>query len=57
MISKDTISMKWFKHFSDASSDEFMVELEELFGLEGVARWWKLLESVSAKYEQFKEQE
>lgn len=49
--------MKWFKHFSDASSDEFMVELEELFGLEGVARWWKLLESVSAKYEQFKEQE
>lgn len=40
--------MKWFKHFSNASSDEFMVELEELFGLEGVARWWKLLEAVSA---------
>jgi len=41
-------SMKWFKHMSDASSDEFIVELEETFGLPGVARWWKLIEAVAA---------
>lgn len=41
--------MKWFKHYSDASSDEFLSELEDLFGLEGYARWWKLLEAVAAQ--------
>ena len=38
--------MKWFKHFTDASNDEFLVELEGVFGLEGYARWWKLLEAI-----------
>ena len=32
---------------TDASDDEFIVELEERFGLEGYARWWKLLEIVA----------
>jgi hypothetical protein len=38
--------MKWFKHFTDASQDEIIVILEHHFGLEGYARWWKLLEIV-----------
>ena len=44
--------MKWFKHFTDASDDEFIAELEERFGLEGYARWWKLLEVVGAQFKQ-----
>lgn len=39
--------MKWFKHFSDASHDEFIVELEENFGLEGYARYFKILETIA----------
>lgn len=41
--------MRWFKHMTDASDDEFMVLLEAQFGLEGYARWWKLLESVAVQ--------
>lgn len=39
--------MRWFKHFSNASDDDFLEELEEQFGLEGYARWWKLLEIIA----------
>ncbi len=39
--------MRWFKHFSDASDDDFIESLEEKFGLEGYARWWKILEIIS----------
>lgn len=39
--------MRWFKHFSDASDDSFIEGLEEKFGLEGYARWWKLLEIIA----------
>lgn len=39
--------MKWLKHMADASDDEFMEELEEKFGLEGYARWWKTLEIIA----------
>lgn len=39
--------MLWFKHFSDASDDDFLEELECEFGLEGYARWWKLLEVIA----------
>lgn len=39
--------MKWFRHISDASDDEFIAELEELFGWEGYGRWWKLLEVIA----------
>lgn len=41
--------MKWFKHFSDASDDEFLAGIEEEFGLEGYARWWKLLEKIASQ--------
>ncbi|NIQ00979.1 MAG: hypothetical protein GWM98_11620 [Nitrospinaceae bacterium] len=42
--------MKYFKHFCDASdNDDFISELEELFGLEGYARWFKLLEAVGGQ--------
>jgi hypothetical protein len=39
--------MKWFKHMSDASSDEFLARLEDEMGLEAVARWWKMLEAIA----------
>jgi len=39
--------MKWFKHYSIASDDEFIARLEAEFGLEGYARWWKLLEVIA----------
>ncbi len=42
--------MRWFKHYTDASDDEFIAGLEEKFGLEGYARWWKLLETVGAQF-------
>lgn len=38
--------MKYFQHQCDASEDEFLVELQDRFGLEGYARWWKLCEIV-----------
>jgi hypothetical protein len=39
-------NMKWFKHYTDASDDEFIAELEDEFGWEGYGRWWKLLEII-----------
>jgi hypothetical protein len=41
--------MKYLKHMSDSSSDDFIVQLEDKFGLEGYARWWKLLEVIAAQ--------
>lgn len=41
--------MKYIKHMSNSSSDDFIVELEEVFGLEGYARWWKLLEAIASQ--------
>lgn len=41
--------MKWFKHLSDASSNEDILEIEEIFGWEGYGRWFKLLEAVAVK--------
>lgn len=41
--------MKWFKHMSNASDDEFIAELEDKFGLEGYARWFKLLEVIATQ--------
>lgn len=38
--------MKWFKHKTDCSSREFMAILEDQFGLEGYARWFKILEEI-----------
>lgn len=39
--------MLWFKHMSDASNNDFLTRLEDEFGLEGYARWFKLLEAVA----------
>lgn len=39
--------MRWFKHYADASDDEFIAIIEDRFGLEGYARWWKLLEVIA----------
>jgi hypothetical protein len=44
--------MKWFKHYSDASDDEFIAKLESQFGLEGYARWWKILEIISKQMDE-----
>lgn len=38
--------MKWFKHYTDASDNDFIEAIEEEFGMEGYARWWKLCEIV-----------
>lgn len=38
--------MRWFKHLTAASEDEFIASLEQRFGLEGYARWFKLLEAI-----------
>jgi len=38
--------MKWFKHKTNSSDREFLTELEDIFGLEGYARWFKLLERI-----------
>ena len=44
--------MKWFKHMSDASDDEFIADLEDKFGLEGYARWWKMLEAIATQMDE-----
>ena len=44
--------MKWFKHKSDASDDEFLSGLEANFGLEGYARWWKMLEVIAKQMDE-----
>lgn len=43
--------MKWFKHYTSASDDEFIDELEDLFGWEGYGRWWKMLEIIGKQME------
>lgn len=39
--------MKWFKHMSNARHDEFITWLRCEHGMEGVGRWWTILEVVS----------
>lgn len=41
--------MRWFKHMTDSSRDEFTSGLIGRFGLEGYARWWLLLEAVGSQ--------
>jgi len=41
--------VKWFKHFSGASHDEFLEEIIDSFGLEGYARWWLILEAIASQ--------
>jgi hypothetical protein len=35
--------MKWFKHLSDADSDEFLVDLMAEYGYAGKGRWWSIV--------------
>jgi len=39
--------MKWFKHYSNARHDEFITWLRGEYGMEGVGRWWTILEVVA----------
>lgn len=39
--------MKWFRHISNASDNDFIEGLEDEFGLAGYARWFKLLEVIA----------
>lgn len=38
--------MKWYQHHANCSDDPFITELEDIFGLDGYARYHKLLEVV-----------
>lgn len=45
--------MKWFKHDTDPSKeDPFLEIIEDEFGLEGYARWWKLMERIGAQMDE-----
>ena len=39
--------MKWFKHMTNASDDEFIAALEGEFGIAGYAHWFKMLEVIA----------
>jgi hypothetical protein len=41
--------VRWFKHFSDSSSDLFVRELCEQFGDAGYAFWFRTLELIAAQ--------
>lgn len=43
--------MKWFKHFSDASTNDSINRLEQEFGYEGYGVYWKLVEKCCAKWD------
>lgn len=38
--------MKWFRHQTTASDDEFIAALEDAFGDSGYAWWWRTLERI-----------
>lgn len=38
--------MDWLKHLTNASRDEMLVKIERDWGLEGYARYWKILELI-----------
>lgn len=40
--------MKWFKHMSDMSHDPKIQNVEKWYGLEGYARWLKILEIIAS---------
>lgn len=44
--------MKWFRHMSAASDDEFISGIEDEFGWEGYGRWWKLLEIIAKQMDE-----
>jgi hypothetical protein len=42
-------AMQWFKHMTDASTNDFIARLEARFEFNGYARWFKLLEIVGQR--------
>lgn len=42
--------MKWFKHYTDAHTDEKLAILRSKLGLAGVGIWWTLVELVAQNY-------
>lgn len=44
--------MKWFRHMSDASDDEFIAALEAEFGDSGYAWWWKMIERIAKQMDE-----
>lgn len=46
-LTEKGVLLRWFKHFSDASRDEKIVKIEARYGLNGYARFFKLLELFS----------
>jgi hypothetical protein len=43
--------MRWFKHLTDAWTDEAMAQLIDKYGLEGYGLWWRILEIIGSKME------
>lgn len=43
--------MKWFKHYSDASRGETLEKIFIKFGLEGEARYWRLVELMAYRFD------
>lgn len=44
--------MKWFKHFSDAHTNEGLRKLKASMGMEGVGIWWTVLEIIALKMDE-----
>jgi len=42
--------MKWFKHYTDAHEGQTLQRLYRKFGLEGEARYWRLVEFLAKQY-------
>lgn len=43
--------MKWFKHYTDATEGKTLQNLYRKFGLEGEARYWRLIQLLAKQYE------
>jgi hypothetical protein len=43
--------VKWFKHYSDASTSQKLNVLMDKYGLEGYARYWLLIELLAEKFD------
>lgn len=44
-------SLKWFKHYSNACESEKLNKLMDKYGLEGLARYWLLVELLARKWD------
>jgi len=44
-------NLKWFKHYCNASESEKLNQLMDKYGLEGLARYWLLVELLAEKWD------